>query len=333
MFIRKMQILSLFNNIPVEQAPVVELVQGRCLRRRLNTCGCHLCLEVCTSEALFLVDRQIQFDGEKCTGCMRCAAVCPNEALVTECDLEEVQRTVQSLAREQLVISCTRKKQLSADEIAVPCLGIFAEESLLAFGMSGCQSIVFNLDGCSDCENRDAATSFLTTRRRVLDIAAEFLCTGLLIFEGVGSCSINTSADRRAFLSCLQASLATIALGPSSFLSTDSPKTSGRRIPVRAKIIEKVFADTAIESRAKLLSLCTHRLTLSAACNRCPLCTGICPTGALRINGSGTDKQLLFTSTRCSGCGLCVSFCKQSAVSLSFSPLSAKEPIPAISKS
>ena len=96
-------------------------------------------------------------------------------------------------------------------------------------------------------------------------------------------------------------------------------------MPERVKIIQGVVADAVGEVKEQLVSLCTHRITIDSACTRCPLCTGICPTGALRVKGSGSEKQLLFTATRCSGCGLCVYFCGKSAISLSPSPVSGRE--------
>jgi len=297
-------------------------MQERCLRRRLNTCNCQLCLDVCASGALSFVDRQLQLDLKKCTGCMACGAVCPSEALVTQCDLEEVLRTSQESAGKRLVISCIRKKQLSVEEIAVPCLAIFAEESLLALGMSKCSSIAFNLYGCSECENKEAAARFLQTLRRVQGVAAEFLTAGFSVSEDMELERGEDTADRRSFLAGLRSSLATFARDRLEFRATPQPKTSGRRIPVKVKIIEKAIASADVESQAHLLTLCTHQLSTSPSCTGCPLCTGICPTGALRIHGSGAEKKLLFISTRCSGCGLCVSFCKVAALSLSLSPLS-----------
>lgn len=318
--------LSFLKNIRIEQPPEVELVPERCLRRRLGTYECRLCLDVCASGALSLVDRQLQLDPTKCTGCLACAAVCPNEALVPECDLEEVLRTVREEAGKPLAISCSRKKQLSAEEIVVPCLGIFAEESLVALGMSGCPAIIFNLAGCSACANNQAAARFLTVLGRVQGIAAKVFSTGLSAADGLEQEPVGNAADRRSFLAGLRAHLATIAKVRPEAGSTSRSKTSGRRLPDRVKIIGRVIAAASAESRAQLLALCTHRVTAGPGCDSCPLCTGICPTGALHTSGYGAEKQLLFSRTRCSGCGLCVAFCKKAALALSFSPLSGREP-------
>jgi ferredoxin len=256
---------------------------------------------------------------------MSCVAACPNDALAGDCDVEELLRSVQARTSKQVVISCIRNKQLSAEEITVPCLGIFAGESLLALGMSGCSSIVFNLAGCPACENRQAAERFLAVRRRVQAVAAEVLRTDLAVASGMEPESVGSAADRRSFLSSLRAGLATITQQRDDSHTPLQPKAAGRRIPVKVKIIDRVLSEADPDKMAKLQTLCTHQLTAGPACTGCPLCTGICSTGALRINGSGAEKQLLFTATRCSGCGLCVSFCKQAALSLFLSPLSGRQ--------
>lgn len=318
---------SLLKKIRVETAPVVHLVAERCLRRRLNSCECSECLNVCTSGAVVLAGRQLRFDSRKCTGCMCCTAACPNDALAGECDVEELLRSVQARTSNQVVISCIRQKQLSAEEITVPCLGIFAAESLLALGTSRCTSIVFNLAGCPACENVQAAERFLAVRRRVRAIAADVLRTDLAVVAGMEPERAGKAADRRSFLSSLRAGLAKIAQVRDDSCAPPQPRTAGRRIPVKVKIIDRVLAEAEPGKRAQLQGLCSHRLTVGPDCNGCPLCTGICPAGALRIDGSGAEKQLLFTATRCGGCGLCVTFCKRAALSLSFSPLSGREAV------
>ncbi len=316
--------LPLLKNLRIDSSPAVELVPERCLRRRLNTCECRLCLDACPSGALVFVGRQPQLDPQKCTTCMGCTAVCPNDALVADCDLEEVLRAISARTVEEVVISCTRKKQLSVAEIAVPCQGIFTGEALLALGMSGCPSVVFNLGGCSACENRQAAGLFVAAWQRVQHIAADILRTELTVTENLELVAGGQPPDRRSFLGSLRTSLATMVQDRQEFSSALRPKTSGRRIPVRVKIIDQVIATAPAESRPHLLDLCTPRLTVGPECNCCPRCTGICPTGAIRTSGSGAEKQLLFTASLCSGCGLCVSFCQRKALSLSIAPLSGQ---------
>ena len=69
-------------------------------------------------------------------------------------------------------------------------------------------------------------------------------------------------------------------------------------------------------------SLCLYDIKVSDACTACPLCKGICPTGAIRIETSGKDKSLMIDTTLCSGCGLCAEFCRHGAIELHKSKIS-----------
>lgn len=308
----EMQALSLLTNIMTD-TPQVLIVKERCLRRRLSTNGCRRCLDVCDPGALTLTGRHIHLDTEKCNNCMRCLVACPNDALTSEYDLENTLQTIGN--QNQVVFSCTRRKQAYSEEITVPCLGVFSAVSLFALGTMGKQSIIFNIAGCSTCDNKDIISSFLATRKLVVDLTSHLLNTDLVVSEDIKQDITEKVAARRSFFSSL-----TIKK-PRPRKQTDTEKSS-RRIPCHVRIVEKIIATAMGESREELLALCTHQLTVNTECTYCPRCTGICPTGALKIDNSGKEKQLLFRSTRCSGCGLCVSFCQQKALSLSFSPLS-----------
>lgn len=317
--------LSLLKKLADEPPPTVQAEPARCLRRRLNTCDCRLCLDACAAGALSLDGRQLQLDARKCTGCMVCLAVCPGDALVGSWDLEGMLRQVRERAHSRVVISCIRQKRRTTEEMTVPCLGILGGEALVALGRSGCQSIDFDLAGCPLCVNRPAASRFLAILGQLQQLAAPVLSARLSVLETEREPPSETNG-RRSFLAEIRSSLTILNPLSRRHISGELPasrpeKTRGRRVPIRVKIIERVLADTVGEEKEQLVSLCTHRLNTSQACDCCPLCTGICPTGALRLSGSGTDKQLLFTGARCSGCGLCAAFCRKGALSLFLSPV------------
>lgn len=318
--------LSLLKNFQIESPPLVQAAPTRCLRRRLSTCDCRLCLDVCAAGAISLERGQLQLDQQRCTGCMACVAACRNEALVAPFDLEGMLQKVREKAEKQPVVSCIRQKRRSVEELTVPCLGILSEEALLALGRSGCRSIEFNLTACPSCENHQAAARFLSAFQWVTEAAAQVFSAELALSENTPPETAKDGTDRRSFLAEVRAKISIfspISLDMPDFLYAAQPeKTHSRRLPIRVKIIERIVADVDGESKEQILALCTHRVTAGPACNCCPLCTGICPTGALRVAGSDTEKRLVFTSTRCSGCGLCVLFCRKKAISLSLSPLS-----------
>jgi NAD-dependent dihydropyrimidine dehydrogenase PreA subunit len=43
--------------------------------------GCEVCVNVCPTEAISMVNDKARIDGEKCIDCGRCVQVCPQEAI------------------------------------------------------------------------------------------------------------------------------------------------------------------------------------------------------------------------------------------------------------
>lgn len=317
--------LSLLKSLSAEPLPTVQAQPDRCLRRRLSTCTCSLCLDSCPAGALSFHQGQVRLDRGKCTDCLSCVAVCPNEALATNWTLEEMLRSVRKLSAKQPVVACSRQSRRSADEITVPCLAIFGWEDMVALGRSGCPSIAFDISACRNCENFQAAERFLNIFRRVTERAAPILTTELALIDNKGTAPVREAPDRRAFLAEFRARISFISQLSPSMAQPPHAQKAGRCLPQRVRIIERIITDAQEEERENLHALCTHKLIVDpVACTRCPLCTGMCPTGALRIAGTGTEKQLLFSGTRCSGCGLCLSFCRRNALSLSPSPLAVE---------
>ena len=124
-------------NIVSEQSHIATLIPQRCLRKRLNTNNCSLCLDSCRSGALSLNGREIVLDEGCCTGCMGCVSACPQDALTTKCDLVEMFDSLQEKSNVNVLVSCYHQKQLQAEEIIVPCLGIFSKPILAARSIKG----------------------------------------------------------------------------------------------------------------------------------------------------------------------------------------------------
>jgi formate hydrogenlyase subunit 6/NADH:ubiquinone oxidoreductase subunit I len=89
-----------------------------------------------------------------------------------------------------------------------------------------------------------------------------------------------------------------------------------RAIPFKTQLVKKVLTNLAEDSQKKVLGLFGYNLSISEDCNCCPLCKGICPTGAIKIDRSDKIKKFKFEMLDCNNCGLCVEFCKNNALSL-----------------
>ena len=311
-----MRTLSVLFDMMVEEQPKMQLVKAQCLRSRLNTCDCRRCLDVCPSGALSLIEREIHFDPLKCTSCMSCLAVCPNDALDGGYDLVAILAEISS--QSQVVVSCNRSMQKSTDEVAVPCQGVFSEESLLVLGRSGCDSITFDMVECRTCDNHHAAARFRDSLRQILDIAESALTTSMVVEEDTLNVERAETRDRRSYLSHL---LSRVSQMPSAGQTTGScretkERMNGRKVPAKVRILERLINRADPWEKGNLQALCNYSLIINDACTPCQRCSAICPTGALKLNRSVPERQLLFEPGRCSGCGLCESFCKNKALTL-----------------
>jgi ferredoxin len=318
-----MQTLSFLEDLVSDTTQPLEFVEKRCLRRRLNSCECRSCLDCCPAGALSLENRKVQLDIDKCSGCMQCTGVCPAEAfLLPGYDIEQHLGS-STLDTELSVFSCTRQGQVHPEESVVPCLGIFSPELLLFTGMTGPAVIAFNMAECSHCENKEAVDSFLFSLKFLQEHASDLLTTDFLTLEHPNHLESLRIDSRRPFLTGLKNNLISFAASHVGKQPVKEPDTSikNRRVPRKLRLIEKLIEGVDLGKKELILSFCVYRMSVNSQCTLCPRCTGICPTGALKVDKVNGEKQLLFKNALCSGCGLCVTFCQENAINLLF-PLS-----------
>lgn len=294
----------------------VEVESRLCLRNRLNSCRCRLCIEECPTGALTYAGNSIQLDQKKCTGCMLCTSSCPNDALTPGYDLGSELISLERSRTDIVTFSCPRHKNFSEGESVVPCLGVFSYESLLFLGSSpNKKTVYFNAVSCSSCTNATASLSFQKMLDSLRRLSGSSLRTDLIMLDGSeDGCG---AADRRSFLAALKKSALSTAkssLAARPRLDKDSRDT--RRVPLKAKLRQK-GADSLASGSSKLAAALTPDLKVSDGCVPCPRCSGICPAGALKLQGPAGSKKLIFSAEKCSGCGLCLNFCKHGALSLS----------------
>ena len=287
----------------------------RCLRTRLNINECQRCLEHCPSKALSVENRTINLDVSRCTGCMSCVAVCPQDALVSDLNLDELLSSFRPGV--DVVVSCTHQAQNHHEEITVPCLGIVSKQLLAALLVSGCNSVTFNLIGCTGCRNQSVSEVFLVACNEVRQELSDMNVAKVVLLTKEKHLP-PPEINRRSYL----AKIRDIAVGATKqrFLSqgvTPVAEPEGRRrVPFKTQLVKKMLTSLDEVSQKKILGLFAHNVSINENCNCCPLCKGICPTGAIKINRSTQGKRFQFEMLDCSGCGLCVEFCKKQALAL-----------------
>jgi ferredoxin len=308
---------SLLTNLFKDTSFEVELDSRLCLKNRLNGCHCRLCLDDCPAQALSYIDNRLLIDTVRCTGCMRCTAVCPSDALRPDYDVVEQLVMVRQGNNDCVVFSCPRQKRFSPAEVVIPCLAVFSEEALLYLATSGnLRAVHFNAAGCSDCRNKEALSSMKALLENLRDRHGDIIGPKLQVIDRHEERT--EAADRRSFLAVMKNGV--LSAAGSSLQSTTARKSippSHRRIPLKTELRQKTINRFPAGKQHPLLSRLTPQLTIGEECIPCSRCSGICPTGALKLERSKDSKQLIFHGENCSSCGLCLSFCKRGALALS----------------
>lgn len=310
-----MRPLAFLNHSLAEPSVQPTLLIKRCLRSRLNTNQCQRCVQSCPADALNVIDHKMYLDTSACTGCMSCVAVCPQDALVSDHDIEKLLSSLP--AGKDIVISCIRQKQSCFDEITLPCIGIVSRQLLAVFVLRGCKSITIQMSGCSECCNEDVSKTFKLMCKQLLE-ELDDLHPSKVVLSEKGEQITDHEMGRRSYLTKLRQFVVGVSKNtfPITSEHLDDGLKKSRRIPFKTELIRKIITSLEGDAQTKIVRLFNHTISLTKECTCCPLCKGICPTGAIKIERSGREKYLNFEMLDCSGCGLCVEFCKNNAISL-----------------
>jgi ferredoxin len=311
----------LLDKIAEQAAGPVQFLPRRCLRARFHKNQCLLCLEECRTGALTLQGATVCFAPGKCTGCLRCAAVCPNDAFPLE---EKLLPLLQAINRggHVVVVGCDRNRG-DLPRYTVPCLGIFSEPLLAAMNCLAGNDILLDGSGCAGCVNGHCVDTVLSQLenfsqrqgRQGRGAAVRIKLMSERDHPAVG----RENNARRLFLKELRRSLS--AFGAQSTGGIHGGAGEANRIANRSPVAVSAALQYAVAhapaGRESLLAHYFFTLTADSRCDLCPLCSGMCPTGAISRSSIEAGKSLLFTSAACSGCGLCRDFCPRQALSLS----------------
>ncbi len=294
--------------------PTVDFIAGRCLRSRLSGHECRACLEACGSKALLLTDRGIGQDLDKCSGCMCCVSVCPNDAFNSGIDLKQLLDTVRT--KNRVVLTCRNDSQFE-HKITVPCLGFLSEPLLAAMNTVAGDEFFLDLSHCPECENGYMLSSFHETARDLLDkLEGDRPILLQFIVEKNTEAPVDEKVAKRLYLRCAKSIMIDLAKGAveagNNHVST-SCNPVVKEPAMQSLALFHAYKNASKGDQHHLLSY-FYTLRTNERCNVCPMCQGMCPTGALKRIDMEGDKQLIFTSSSCSGCGLCREFCKNDAL-------------------
>ncbi|MFC1826730.1 4Fe-4S dicluster domain-containing protein [Thermodesulfobacteriota bacterium] len=309
----------LFEKVKIESETAGVYEQKSCLRSRFNKNDCRVCLNECRAGALELNGRTISYDAEKCTGCMRCMAVCPNDAFTADIDMLQLLKNIQN--QKQVVLSCRNKEQFVPHE-RIQCIGALSEPLLASMNSLAKGKIFLDVTQCNSCSNAHCLESIKNSLRalRANETEADSTFKVKLVVDEDQFPEVDAKQSRRFFLK-----------GTGKAIADFGIETCIKAIQINNKEIEKpgkgpvknsLFLQFAIDSTTdveerKNLKPFFYTIQADELCNLCPVCSGMCPTGALKRVTENGKKHLVFKSSDCSGCGLCRDFCKKQALSIS----------------
>lgn len=309
---------QLFEKIKSEAKTALRFEQRSCLRSRFNKNDCRVCLNECQAGALELDYRTLSFDSEKCTGCMRCEAVCPNDAFSADLDMLKLLKNIQAL--KMVVLSC-RKKEQSAPHQRIYCIGAFSDSLLAAMNSLGNGKIFLDTTECKSCINGHCLEKIKLSldRLRVKKSTSDKTLRIILVPDETPFPEVDSKISRRFFLKGTGRAITEFGIETISktIQNNDTQKQGSTKGPTKNSVmLQFAFDKTADEEEKENLKSFFYNVQADEKCNLCPVCSGMCPTGALKRISDGGEKHLVFKSSDCSGCGLCRDFCKKQALSI-----------------
>lgn len=313
----------LSNSIEKQAKPAVVFKPKRCLRSRLNSNACDLCLSLCPKKALALSGRKIVFTAELCTGCMACVSGCPNDAFASGFDLASLLPVLHGREIDApVVLSCGRPRR-HVNQITIPCIGLFSEPALAAFNAVAVREFYLDVQRCADCGNGHVRDLLQKRLQGIIKKNGRATDLNIRCLSGKNLEDTAPGRQRRFFLHMAKNSLVGLGRDAASVF-VPSGKTEEREREVEKgaamtpRLLQQAFdllpAD-AVQKKELLLAY-FYALKANENCDLCPSCTGMCPSGALKRRTGKEGKQLIFISAKCSGCGLCVAFCKKKGLTL-----------------
>ena len=313
----------LLNSIEQQAEPAVAFNPKRCLRSRLNSNACEICLSLCKKKALMLSGRKIIFKEEQCSGCMVCVSGCPNDAFESGFDLSSLLPVLSGNEVDKPVVLSCSKTRCHANQITIPCIGLLSEPVLAALHSVVAYPFYLDVHQCADCDNGHVLKLLHERMQGIIKKSGPASDLQIRYFTGENSREVTSGQQRRFFLRMAKNSMIDLGREVSSvFVPPNKQEEQGTEVEKGAAMVSRLLQQAldllpqdAVQKKELLLSY-FYTLKTNENCDLCPSCTGMCPTGALKRRTNKGAKRLIFISAKCSGCNLCVEFCRKKGVVL-----------------
>jgi ferredoxin len=294
--------------------------RSRCLRMRFNQNSCARCSEQCRFNALSIAE-DVRIEANQCSECMLCVSSCHSDCFeINGFDYYSLigkLRKIQSSVGPPVLGCRANVKAISHEKTF--CFGFLSEEHIIALAVLMNGPLQIDLSGCADCTN-----SFIIDAldKRIKNVEAK---TSVGTVDQIRLIRNKTDLDfqevsygRRGFFKALADSTRKQAAG--FFDDEDHGEVrqaySAKTVPFKRELVNRALEILPGERRKALLKNYYYTVDAADTCNSCFACIGMCPTGALKIESKGDDRELFFNTSLCNGCGLCEDFCTNRSISV-----------------
>ncbi|EKD32356.1 MAG: 4Fe-4S ferredoxin iron-sulfur binding protein [uncultured bacterium] len=216
------------------------------------------------------------------------------------------------------VLGCRASEKTSSHEKTF-CFGFLSEEHLIALSVFMNNHLQLDLSECADCRN---GFIIVALEKRIHDAERK---TDLGVVDKIRLVKNkkdldfrDVSYDRRGFFKAMKSFTFIKAAGlfgdadPSKEIQAYSEKI----LPFKRELLNRALEISPGKTRKALLKNYYYTVDATDTCNNCFACIGMCPTGALKIESSGDERELFFSTALCNGCGLCEGFCMNRSVTV-----------------
>ncbi len=269
---------------------------NRCLLEKYAVGGCDECLQACPHEAVDLSHFRVEIDDTRCSGCGLCTQVCPGVAL--EFPLGPLQEAIDK-GRGQ--IKCSRSEGYGQE---VLCLGRLTP-GLLAEAGSRLGPLTLAHGDCENCKIGGAGVPqalqgvIAEARRYYPELQVELTSEAL---QGA-------PVGRRELFEQLFGGTKRIA----AEVLPDPPKELNLEEENALPAELRLRRAAAVRSRGEVR---WPAVKILQGCTLCPVCTNVCPTGAVRRQRDGDEFVVELEAAACTGCGACLASCPPQVMEL-----------------
>ncbi len=290
-----------------QKSKQLSICSANCLRRLSPMAQCNSCEELCPAQALSFTDGQ--WHAANCSLCGLCTMICPTQVF----QIDGI-RLAQYKKNQPLQLCCAQNHGAPADALRLNCLQQLHPLMLCYLLYQHPQITIYLVpEQCQQCTHHWYAQG-LPQQMQPYQIPKEKL---QFLIQQPEAQSRTVETPRRSLFRQLfhqtetqTKKLVADHLEPwtAAFSSVETASGQAEVFPVRLPLYA-LYLKKQLPLHGET-ELPFHQLEC-ISCSFCTACTSVCPTKALTIQETQTEKELLFQPELCVNCNLCQSVCMQ----------------------